>query len=270
MAAATGSGFVDSFRRMPENRQRWIVRIVTFVLVVTIWEAIGQMLGSLFFAPLSEVIPTYIEMATDGEMFSLLLNTLKEMFIGFIVATAVGLPIGLLMGRSLMFEELLNPWISAFFVTATASLLPLFVVLFGIDFNFRLAIIFWGTVWYVLLNTYHGAKGVDTEYLDVGRTFEASPLKVYTDIVIPGTLPFIFAGLRIGLIHSLRGVILAETFIHFGYGGLIAQYANLSANTRFVLALILTIMVLGYVLRLSLEKIEDYLFPWTEETGTFG
>ncbi|WP_416841251.1 ABC transporter permease [Haloferax sp. DFSO52] len=257
---------LNVFYRLSERQQKWVVRLVTLVTVVLLWEITGRILGNILFAPISDVIPVYIELALEGDMITALLVTLKEMLIGFGLAVVIAIPVGLVMGRNKVVEESLSPWVSALFVTATASMLPLFVILFGIDFNFRLAIIFISCIWFILLNTYAGAKGVDTDFMDVGHSFDAGKVQTFQSIVLPATLPFIFAGLRMGLIHALRGVILAQTFIEFGYGGLIAEWSTQSADTAPVLALILTLLFLGYGLRVALEKTEKLLFPWSDDT----
>ena len=258
----------DRFARLSEARQKWIVRIVTLVTVLILWEAVGRILGNLFFAPFSEVVVAYAELAVEGTMFEALVTTLKEMLVGYALAVAVGIPVGLVMGRVRVVEDVLNPWVSAMFVTATASLLPLFIIFFGIDLRFRLAIVFISSVWFILLNAYHGAKGVSADFVEVGRSFNASRLKVMKDIVFPETLPYIFSGLRMGLIHALRGVILAETFIAFGYGGLIHEYSLSTADTAPILALILTIVVIGYAMRVLLERAQDRIFPWADTSQT--
>lgn len=260
----------DAFHRLSERNQQWVVRIITLAIAISLWEVTGRILGNLFFAPLSDVIPVYVTMAVEGEMIPALVVTLQEMMVGFLLAVVVAIPIGLVMGRNRVADEALSPWVSAMFVTATASLLPLFVIIFGIDSDFRLAIVFVSCVWFILLNTHHGAKGVDTKFMDVGTSFEAGQFQTFRNIVLPATLPFIFAGLRMGLIHALRGVILAQTFIEFGYGGLIAQWSAQSADTAPILALILTLLFLGYGLRVLLEKAEARLFPWSEETEAMG
>ncbi|MFB6131673.1 MAG: ABC transporter permease [Salinigranum sp.] len=257
----------SAFARLSETQQKWLIRVVMFVFVLAVWEVLGRILGNLFLAPFSDVAREYVKLALDGPMFSALLVVIREMLFGYAIAVVIGVPVGLLMGRNEIVEDSLGPWVSALFVTATASMLPLFVILFGVDFAFRLAVIVVSCVWFILLNTYHGAKGVDRNYVDVGVAFDASSTKRFKDIVLPATLPYIFAGLRIGLIQALRGTILAETFIRFAYGGLITSYAQQTADTAPILAFIVTIVVFGYALRIVLQAIQVYLFPWADESG---
>jgi ABC-type nitrate/sulfonate/bicarbonate transport system permease component len=268
--AASSLEFWEDFKKRPASEQKRYIRIVSLIAVIIVWEAIGQTLGNLFFATLSDVAVRYYELALYDGMFQTLLGTMEEMAIAFVIAVATGLPIGLLMGRNKTIEQLLNPLVSAMFVTATAALLPLFIILFGIDFKFRLAITYVSCVWFILLNAYHGAAGVDRTYIDTGQSFKASRFKIFKDIVFPATLPYIYAGMRMGLIHAIRGIILAETFIAAGYGGRISAYAHSTADTAPVLALILTIMFLGYGLRIGLERLQWYLFPWSDPSEVVG
>ncbi|WP_332900148.1 ABC transporter permease [Haladaptatus sp. CMSO5] len=264
--ATSSQSLSDRFTSLDEGQQKWIIRIISLVVVLLVWEGVGRILGNIFFAPFSDVVVAYIDLALNGEMFQTLINSIKEMLIAYALAVAVGIPVGLVMGRVRTVEQLLNPWVSAMFVTATASLLPLFIIFFGIDLTFRLAIVFISSVWFILLNAYHGAKGVNLDFIDVGNSFNASRLKVMKDIVLPETLPYIFTGLRMGLIHALRGIILAETFIAFGYGGMIHEYSLATADTAPILALILTIMIFGYGMRITLQRLQNRIFPWAEDS----
>lgn len=267
MATETISRIEEIYRSITANPEagnsKLIIRLTSLVVVIATWEIVGQALGSLLFAPISEVAVVYWELA-NGQMFPILIGTLEEMLIGFLIAVAVGMPTGLLMGRVKPIEDLLDPWISAFYVTATASLLPLFIIFFGIGTTFRISIVFFASVWFVLLNSYHGAKGVEMAYTDVGRSFNTSRYKFYKDIIFPATLPYIAAGLRLSLIRAIKGIILAEMFIITGYGGFIHEVGQTSASTAPVLALIITLMFVGYGSRTVLEKTEDRLFPWAE------
>ena len=245
------------------------VKIGALIVALVLWEIVGQLLPPVLFAPFSAVAASYIELA-QGPMFELGIQTLREMLMGFGLAVAFAVPVGLIMGRSHLADKMINPWVQAFFATATSALLPLLIILFGIDLTFRIAIVWLACVWHILINIYHGARSVDRDYIDVGRTFDISTTKFYRSIVFPAIMPFTVAGLRMGLTRSIRGIILAEFYIATGYGGLLRQYANQSADLAPVLALALTIMVFGYVLRIGLEKVQVWLFPWSDVDAAMG
>jgi NitT/TauT family transport system permease protein len=246
------------------KRKKHVIQALSLVVVALLWELTGQALGAVLFAPLSEVIPTYIDLAVNGEMFPVLGGTLRDMLIGYGLAVLFAVPTGLVMGRSMVADKTLNPWVSAMFVTSTSALLPMLIIIFGIGLQFRIVIVWLACVWHILLNVYHGAKGVDQMYVDVGRSFDVSSPRMFLTITLPATLPYVMAGLRMGISRAIRGVILAETYIIVGYGGLIATYGRQSITTESVLALILTIMFLGFALNNGLERLQQRFIPWAD------
>ena len=133
-----------------------IAGIVTLVL----WEIGGRILGDALFAPLSSVIVTYPELVEEYDLFRELATSLRQLAFGYVLGCVVGITVGTAMGRSRLVDGLLQPWVSMLFATSIAALVPLFILLFGFGLAFRVAIVFMSTVWYVLLNTYHGARGV--------------------------------------------------------------------------------------------------------------
>lgn len=268
MAGATADGPGGLLARIRPSRLKPAVQISGVVLAIVLWEVAGRAMGENLFAPFSVVVGSYVELYTRGVMFSLLAESVSEMLMGFALAVAFGVPVGLLMGRNELFEDIMNPWVSAFFATSTSALLPLLIVVMGIDLPFRLTVIWLACVWHILLNLYHGAQGVDQALIDVGRSFDAGSVKIFKDITLPAVLPFLVAGLRMGITRAIRGFILAETYIRTGYGGFLQDIGQQSISTAPVLALIINIMILGYVLRKLLDKAEDYFAPWAAGMDT--
>jgi NitT/TauT family transport system permease protein len=268
MAVRDLAFFEGQFGTLNRRQKKTVVQISAVVLAVLLWEAIGQTLGANLFAPFSAVINSYVELFQRGAMVDRLIQSITEMFMGFGLAVAFAVPVGLLMGRSKAFDSIMNPWVSAFFATSTSALLPLLIVVLGIDLPFRITIIWLACVWHILLNLYHGARGVDQELIDVGRSFDASSFKIFKDITLPAVVPFLVAGLRMGLTRAIRGFILAETYIRTGYGGFIMDVGNQSISTAPVLALIINIMLLGYITRRLLDRAQDRLAPWASDMDT--
>lgn len=245
-----------------------IVQITAVIMALVLWEVVGRMLGANLFAPFSAVVAAYVDLMQRGAMWDRLIGSVTEMMMGFSLAVAFAVPVGLLMGRSKMFDSIMDPWVSAFFATSTSALLPLLIVVLGIDLPFRITIIWLASVWHILLNLYHGARGVDQALLNVGKSFDASSLKIFKDITLPAVVPFLVAGLRMGITRAIRGFILAETYIRTGYGGFLMDMGNQAISTAPVLALIINIMLLGYVSRKLLDKAEDWLAPWASDMNT--
>lgn len=268
MSQSTATGLRSLLGNVDRRTLKYGVQITAVVVALLVWEVVGQMLGENLFAPISVVMDTYLELMAQGEMYALLVKSLSEMAIGFGLAVVFAVPVGLLMGRNVVMDKLLDPWVSAFFATSTSALLPLLIVLLGIDLPFRVTVIWLACVWHILLNLYHGAQGVSQELLDVGKSFDASSTKIFKDITLPAVLPFLVSGLRMGITRAIRGFILAETYIRTGYGGYLMDFGQQSISTAPVLALILNIMILGYVLRKLLNLAERVLAPWASDIET--
>ena len=160
--------------------QRFRYNLLGVAIALIVWEIAGRLSGAEVFAPVSAVLPDYVQMLRDGEMLGELAGSLRQMLVGYGLACLIGLPLGVAMGRSRLLDALLHPWLSMFVVTSVAALVPLFVLVLGTGFWFRAAIVFVATVWYVVLTIYHGARGIEPRLLDVGRAFGAGRLRRFS------------------------------------------------------------------------------------------
>ena len=244
--------------------RRLAYNLAGIAIALLLWEAIGRLMGEALFAPFSVVLVEYVKMLREGQMLGELAASLRQMLVGYGLACLVGLPLGVAMGRSRLLDALLHPWLSMLVVTSVASLVPLFVVAVGTGFWFRAVIVFVASVWYVMLTVYHGARGIEPRLLDVGRSFGAPPLARFHKIILPALYPYIITALRIGLVHAIRAMVVAEMFIILGYGGLIYR-AGYALTTAPLLGLLLTLMLVGMAANAVLQRSARALAPWYEE-----
>lgn len=168
---------------------RLAYNLVGIAAALALWELAGRVAGADLFAPPSVALVEFMLLARQGQIFAELAGSLRQMVVGFALACAVGLPAGIAMGRSRVCDGLFHPWLSMFVVTSVAALVPLFVVVFGTGFWFRVAIVFVASVWYVMLTVYHGARGVEPRYIDVGRSFGAGVLRSFRSIPCRRSIP---------------------------------------------------------------------------------
>jgi ABC-type nitrate/sulfonate/bicarbonate transport system permease component len=247
--------------------KRLALNAVGILVALVLWEAAGQSVGADLFAPPSAVAGELLALLKSGEIYVELAASLRQMLIGFGLACAVGLPVGVLMGRSSLFDALLHPWVSMFVVTSIAALVPLFVLIFGTGFSFRVAIVFVASVWYVMLTVYQGARGIDPRYIDVGRSFGAGIWPMFRSILLPALYPYIITGMRVGLVHAIRGMVMAEMFIILGFGGMIYR-AGYSISTAPLLALLVVLMLVSIAANEVLRILGRIFAPWYEERLT--
>lgn len=242
------------------------LRLLSLVVVFGVWELWGS--ANRLFAS----YPTEILGAAGRNLIPLVLpafvTTLIALLSGLAVATPIGIAVGFLMGRIRLLDVALTPYINAIYATPRIALIPVLVLWLGIDFGLRVTIVALGAVFPIIVNTYAGAKHVDAELLDTGKSFTASPNQLLRTIVIPSSLPFVFAGFRIGIGRGVSGVIVAEmTSALAGIGRLMIEDAKyLQIDEVFV-----SIMVLGLfslVLFEVVARVQRRLTPWGDVERT--
>ncbi len=243
---------------------RLTVRALAVLALLLAWEALGRAMGKTLLAPPSLVFPEYLRLLRGGTMVSALFGSLQQMFVGYALACVVGFPVGVAMGRSRVCDALLRPWVSMFVVTSVAALVPLFIVVLGTGFWFRVAVVFVAAVWFAILTAYHGARGIEPRWIDVGRAFAAGRLQLFWKVLLPALYPYLITGARLGLVHAIRAMVVAEMFIIVGYGGLIYN-SGLLVSTAPLLALLVMLMLVGIVANGALQWIGRVLAPWYEQ-----
>lgn len=237
---------------------------IGFALFLGVWEIGGQILGPALLAPPSRVAFDYVDLLRQGEMVRELANSLRQMGVGFLAACVIGMPLGVAMGRSAVADAIFRPWVSMFVVTSTAALIPLFILIIGTGFMLRVTIVFLASVWYIVLTAYNGARGVSPMQVAVARSFGANMLQIFWKVTLPAIYPFLITGARIGLVHAIRAMVLAEMFVIIGYGGLIHR-AGLLVDTGPALGLLISLMIVSLVCNWLLGEAGRRLAPWYEQ-----
>jgi NitT/TauT family transport system permease protein len=244
--------------------QRVSLQLAGIAITLVVWEVVGRIMGDALFAPFSVVVKEYLALLRDGTMLAELAGSIQQMLVGFGLACVVGIPLGIAMGRSRVCDVIFHPWVSMFVVISVAALVPLFLLVFGSGFAFRASIVFMASAWYVVLTTYHGARGVDPRYLDVARSFAASRVVLFWKVLMPALYPYLITGARIGLVHAIRAMVVAEMYVIVGYGGLIHK-TGLNMSTAPLLGLLITLMVVSLLATTALRMAGRRLAPWYEE-----
>lgn len=158
--------------------------------------------------PSAIVQAAYETMASD--VLPAFVDTITGFAVGYLIAVVAGVPIGLLMARSRVVELALKPYVFALNATPRIAFIPLLILWLGLTFEMRVAVVVMSGIFPIMVNTYLGAKEVDRELLDTGTAFAASRNQMMRTIVFPASLPYTFAGLRIGMGRSLIGIVVAE------------------------------------------------------------
>jgi ABC-type nitrate/sulfonate/bicarbonate transport system permease component len=239
-----------------------LVQVLLVAAVLVVWEIAGRSLGEFFMAPPSSLPDAFSEMWASGELLRALLDSLASLFAGFALAIVVGIGVGFFMGWYGPAGRTLNPFVSAAYVVPTAALVPMFIIWFGLGFTARTVTVFMFCVFEILVSTYTGVRNVDRNLVDAARAFGASGWQLFSRVVAFASLPYIFAGLRMGMARAVKGMVVAELlFAVTGLGGMISNAANYYRTDK-VFVGVIVLAILGVVLAAAVQVLERRLMPW--------
>ncbi len=193
-----------------------------------------------------------------------LLATLFRVTSGFLVGAIPGILVGVIMGVSKPVRTMLNSMMSAIYVLPKVTIFPIMMLVFADPFGEapKIAVVAIASFFQVAINTMAGVASVENVYLEAGRNYGANAVQMFRHVIIPGALPFIFAGLRLAIGTALN-VIVAIEFVRAktGLGYLILYYWEIMVTEKMYAALLL-VMLLGAVLSGTIEKIQEWVMPW--------
>jgi ABC-type nitrate/sulfonate/bicarbonate transport system permease component len=238
--------------------------VVALLAGTLVWEIAGQALRFSFLPPFSRVVRALVELASSGLILGHLRSSLGSLTLGYATAVTVGVGLGLLMGRFRWLNLVLMPYINALFVAPKLVFVPLFFALFGTGRGTQVAVVFLSSVFVILVNTASGVRDVKAHHIDMARVFGASERQVFIRVLIPGALPLLMAGLRLGMGRAVKGMISGEMFIAvFGLGGLLRTYGGRFDSER-VFAVLMVVVGLALLCNGVLRAIERHVISWTE------
>ena len=212
-------------------------------ILCIIWEIIGQagLLNPLFFAWPSTISQSLYKIVTSPDFFDHLSTSLFELIVGYTAAGIIAIPLGILMGRSKIVENLLDPYISALNAVPRIALMPLVIMIFGIGLSSKMFLVFLGSFFPILINTFQGVKNIDPLMVDMARTFGAKKLSMVVEVFIPSIMPYLLAGFRIGLSLAFIMVVVGEFFAATQGVGFMIAYEAGRYNVSGILAWVLII-----------------------------
>jgi NitT/TauT family transport system permease protein len=222
---------------------------------------------ALFFTTPADVAAAFWQLLSNGELERHFYVSALAFVAGLTLSIVVGLPVGILMGRSKTLEAILDPYVTAFNATPRIVFLPLLILWFGIGIWSKIVVVFAGAVFPLLINTYAGVKNVDRVLVNVVKSFGANEWQLMKVVVVPNSLPYIIAGLRLAIGRAILGVVVGEFFgASRGLGYMIASAAtNYKVDVVFVGVGIF--MAFSLILTLAVKRLESRLASWRPEAA---
>ncbi len=259
-------------RRSVVKPKRWkryeatAVGVLSVVLVLTTWQLVAnaRLVPPLFLPGPYEIAQAFVKLFSDTrtDIWLDLSTSGQEMALGYGMAVALGLALGILMGWYTRFQYALDPYVNFFYSTPRIVLVPIFIIWFGIGWQSKVAVIFLGALFPIIINTMAGVRNTDGALLKVAKSFGASEALIFRRVVLPGAVPFILTGFRLGVGHALTGVVVGELIAaEHGIGKLISD-AGVTFQTPKMFAGVVFIAGTGMLLTWLLQRVENRFQSW--------
>jgi NitT/TauT family transport system permease protein len=211
-----------------------------------LWEIVGRLDLIFILPPLSVVLATAVDLVQTPSWQSATITTLRAFGIGMVLAIGVGIPVGVLMGRVKIADDLLGMWVNIFSSAPLSALVPVLMILFGFGEKTIVAAVFLFAIWIIVLDTRAGVRHISPSLIEMARSYGASKPALYIKIILWAALPEILAGIRLGLIRGVKGVVIGQLLVAIvGYGAL---FETFSRNFRMAEFWALTIILFGFAM----------------------
>lgn len=248
-------------------RERYLTGTVSVLGGLLLWEFVSRVLvaNPLFLAAPSQIMAAIYNLSLTGEMERHIAVSAAEFALGYVIASVIGIAIGFGMASSVRFKQAMQPWISGLYATPTIALAPLFILWLGIGIWSKVLVVIFLVLFPVTINTEAGLRTTSERLTEMLRSFGASPRQIFFKVSLPSALPFILAGLKLGIGRGLIGVVVAELFgSRAGLGRLISQAAD-AFNMPELFAGVVVLAVAGISMTAGFTWLEKRLVPWTKD-----
>ena len=237
-------------------------RFLTGTVILLVWEFAVRATAPAYVAKPSTVLLAIPRVITDPAFLQALGSTLTAVAEGLAITIVAGTTIGVLMGRSNIFDRAIRVYVNGFNAMPMIIVLPLFSLWFGYSGAARIATIIFAAIFAITMNVADGARAVPREYLEVAHSFRSGRLRMLTDIVLPASMPYLLAGFRLAAGRALIGAVVAEFFLSVGGLGYYILYNSRSYhhNEAFVGVLLLAAFGVGF--EVLVQWATKRFMPW--------
>jgi NitT/TauT family transport system permease protein len=242
---------------------RGCISIFTGLLV---WEISTRLLleNELLVPPPSSVVRSFWNLLVSGELNKHFLATLLEFAYGFSTACVIGILLGYLMGMYKWFDEIMDPWIATLYSIPIITVVPLIIIWFGIGMVSKVIVVFKITAVAIILNTAAGIKALDPVWLELAKSLRLSALETTYKIRLPGALPYIITGMRLGVGRALLGVIVAELMAANAGLGYMLRDSSETWDSPKLFVTVFLLAAIGLVSFNLIKKLERRMAPWRQ------
>ena len=227
----------------------------SLILWALLWEVIGRLELTFFVPAFSTVIMTLIELVQTKVFQKALSETAYAFSVGIGASVLIGIPTGILMGKSRLLDEMLLPWVNIFISAPLTALVPVLMVLFGFGTKTIIITTALFAIWIIILNARAGVMQINRSLVEMARSFGAGPFTAFYKIYFWAALPEILGGVRIGVIRAVKGVIIGQLLVSIvGFGALFELYSS-----NFLMAHFWAVLLVLFTLAFAIAEFLSFL-----------
>lgn len=244
-----------------------ILSVLSPLTLLLLWEFLARnhIIDVRLLSSPSLIIQSFIPLLLSGELLYNTSVSVQRVLWGFLGGAIPGILLGISMGLSPIVRSAIEPMITATYPIPKLALMPLILLIFGLGETSKIFTIAIGVFYLVVINTMAGVLTIDKIYLDVAKNFGANRKNFYLTVALPGALPMIFAGLKLGMGMALILIVAAElSAAKAGIGWMIWRAYDMFDIEKMFVALIM-LSFLGYIFALLLDLIESWVLPWKQQ-----
>ncbi|HET7384042.1 MAG TPA: ABC transporter permease [Pseudolabrys sp.] len=240
-----------------------ICQVLLGLVLLLLWQGVsGPLIDNFFISNPIDVGTRLVGWVADGSLFLHIWATVYATVMGFIVGSIGGVVLGIWLGVSPFTSRLLNPYLNALNALPKVALAPLFVLWFGLGIESKIALAAVLVLFLVFLNTYAGVREVDQDLIDGARLMKATRAQVIAKVIIPSTMSWVFAGLKISVPYALIGAVLGEMIASNRGLGYLVQFSGSQFDSAGVFAVLIVIALLGVALNFLVEIVQHRMEQW--------
>lgn len=244
-----------------------IISVFSVIAFLILWElaSIYSWVNPLFISAPTEIILATKSLLFDVNFWSNIKVSAIEFAWGFAFATIIGIPMGVFAGWNKTFNAIINPFVSALYVTPKVALLPVIVIAFGIGIMSKIVIVFLMAFFPIVMSAQKAMSTLDKDLIKAAESFTASQMQIFTTIALPSTVPFLLNGIKLGLGQGLIAIVVGEMFASTAGIGYQLTNAGQNLHTDEMFVGVLVIAITGVILNGIISLIEKRFSVWKPE-----
>jgi ABC-type nitrate/sulfonate/bicarbonate transport system permease component len=250
------------------RRRALLIRAAPHAGVLIAWELLSRfVIPPQFLPPPSMVALAFVTTIRSGELPRQLWQTTSVLLLGFGLAIVTGMAIGIAMGMFKTLRRIVDPYVNAFYAMPTVAMVPLVIIWLGLGFEAKVFLTWLVSVFPVIINAQVGVMNVPPAFIETARAFGCDRWQLFRRVILQAAVPFLIAGIRLGLGRALVGVVVAEMFTALtGLGSMIVFYGNTFRTAELFVPMVV-LAILSVVITNLIYRVEVWIAPWRMAQG---